>query len=91
MSNKVTQAQRVVRYMETHGSITPLDAFSNLGITRLAARVFELRRDGFTISMEIEALPNRFGEDCHPARYRIEHYPAKADENGQFQIGLKEE
>lgn len=35
--------QRVVDYMLAHGSITSMEAFQNLGETRLSARIFDLR------------------------------------------------
>lgn len=48
------------------GSITPLDAFKDLGATRLAAVIFELKEDGHDIHTERDRSKNRFGQ---PTRY----------------------
>lgn len=72
MSNsKPTQAQCVLDYMMRFGSITTRDAFDDLGITRLSARVFELRKGGHNITGERVKVKNRFGEDCIVMEYRI--------------------
>ena len=39
----LTQCQKVVRHVDENGGITAWEAISNYGITRLAARVHELR------------------------------------------------
>jgi len=39
----------VLRHLERHRSITPLEALGVYGIFRLAARVYELRREGFNV------------------------------------------
>ena len=51
----------VLDYIREFGSITPLDAFRDLGITRLSAIVFRLREEGHDIDKAIEALL-----DTHP-------------------------
>ena len=43
------QHARILRYMETHKGITPMEAFSELGITKLATRVGEMIRNGIEI------------------------------------------
>lgn len=43
------QARKVLRHLERHRSITPLEALGVYGIFRLAARVYELRREGFNV------------------------------------------
>lgn len=67
---KNTQAERILTYIDEHGSITPMDAFKDLGITRLAARIHDLRRDGFSISGEMVEEENRFGEKVRFMSYR---------------------
>jgi hypothetical protein len=56
--------------MDTYGSITPMDAFMNYGITKLATRVSELRRQGVAITKEPTEAKNRFGQTVHFMRYR---------------------
>ena len=46
---KETQHDRVLKYMEDFGSITTLDAFRDLGITKLTTRISEMRKMGMVI------------------------------------------
>lgn len=65
----VSQKKIVLDYIEEFGSITPIDAFRDLGVTRLAAKVFELKKDGHDIDKVIETGKNRFGNLTRYARY----------------------
>lgn len=65
----VSQKQMVLDYIREFGSITPVDAFKDLGITRLAAVVFLLRDDGHDIHKEREHAYNRYGQKVRYARY----------------------
>ena len=47
--NVSPQARKVLRHLEKYRSITPLEALGVYGIFRLAARVYELRREGFNV------------------------------------------
>lgn len=64
-----SQKQMVLDYIREFGSITPLDAFKDLGVTRLAAVVFELKDNGHDIHMERERSKNRYGQPTRFARY----------------------
>jgi len=66
---KLTQRQRVVEYVDRFGSITSLDAYNDLGITQLAARLFELRHLNYTYSTTREMVRNRFGDEISIVRY----------------------
>lgn len=66
-----TQAQRILEYIKEHGSITQFEAFTELGIMRLASRISELRRTGVQINSQTEKVKNRFGETCRVKRYRL--------------------
>lgn len=65
------QGQRILAYIYEHGSISPLEAFRDLGITKLATRVSEMRREGIQFAQEYETMTNRFGEPVHYMRYRM--------------------
>lgn len=65
----VSQKKMVLDYIEEFGSITPIDAFRDLGVTRLAAKVFELKKEGHDIDKVIETGKNRFGNRTQYARY----------------------
>lgn len=52
MSQKEISAKQttlVLNHMRKHRSISPINAFIHYQITRLAARVFELRAQGYLI------------------------------------------
>lgn len=46
----MTQNERILRHLNTYGSITTYEAFSEYGITRLASRICDLRKDGYAIT-----------------------------------------
>ena len=64
-----SQKQMVLDYIHEFGSITPVDAFRDLGITRLAAVVCDLRREGHDIHKEREHALNRYGQNVRYVRY----------------------
>lgn len=47
--NVSPQARKVLRHLEKNRSITPLEALGVYGIFRLAARIYELRMEGFNV------------------------------------------
>lgn len=65
------QTERVLTYMQKHGSITPLQALDDLGIMRLGARIWELKHDGYKIISALENGTNRHGEAVRYARYTL--------------------
>lgn len=67
----MAQKQRVLKYIEEHGSISSLEAFRDLGVTRLSAVIFNLRHDGIGIESETEETTNRYGEKARFSRYRL--------------------
>lgn len=68
---RTTQGERVIDYIKQYGSITPLDAFRDLGITKLATRVSELKREGYIFNQTYEGTKNRYGEPVHYMRYSL--------------------
>lgn len=68
---RMTQRQRVLKYMEDFGSITLKDAFVDLGVGRLAARIEELRKSGYPIVSVFEKGQDRYGNAVYYARYSI--------------------
>lgn len=43
------QYEQVIKHIKEHGSITSFDAISHYGMTRLAARIYDLRSRGHKI------------------------------------------
>lgn len=63
------QHERILRYIDQHGSITPMEAFSELGITKLSTRGGEMIRNGEKITKHRETGKNRYGEKVTYMRY----------------------
>lgn len=66
----MTQKERIRKYLDDFGSITPLEAMRDLGIMRLGARIWEMVRAGEPIIKETEKAMNRYGQVTRYARYR---------------------
>ena len=67
----MTQREQILNYINEFGSITPMEAFSDLGITKLATRISEMRRDGMEFKIETVKRKNRYGKPVHYARYSL--------------------
>lgn len=67
----MNQRERIYDYIVVFGSITPMEAFSDLGITKLASRVSEMREAGVNIIGEWESKKNRYGRKVRYMRYRL--------------------
>lgn len=68
---KVTQRQRVLDYIRQFGSITAMEAFKDLGVSQLSARLCELQNEGYSFNKEQESATNRFGETVYYIRYSL--------------------
>ena len=66
----MTQKERIRKYLDDFGSITPLEAMADLGIMRLGARIWEMIRDGEPIVRGTDTSKNRYGQSRRYARYR---------------------
>lgn len=57
---KTTQTQRVYDYMVAHGSITQQEAIRDFSCYRLAAHIFDLRKDGHVIETQKVPFKNEY-------------------------------
>ena len=65
----MTQREAIIDYITEFGSITPIQAFSDLGITKLATRISEMRKDGWNFKIEMISTKNRYGKAVSYAKY----------------------
>lgn len=65
----MTQRDAIIEYIAEFGSITPMQAFSDLGITKLATRISEMRKDGWHFKIETVSTKNRYGKAVSYAKY----------------------
>ncbi len=66
----MTQRERILKYLDDFGSITPWDAFFDLGITKLSTRIGEIIRSGLKIEKTVVYARNRYGEKVHFMKYK---------------------
>lgn len=68
-----SQCDRVLRYMQTQGSITRAQAMADIGVANLPAVIDDLRHKvGVPIKTNIVKGKNRYGEKITYAKYSIE-------------------
>ena len=67
MSEAATQRTELLKVLQAGHSITALEALRSLGIGRLAARVWDLRRDGWAIEAKMVTV----GDGAVVAQYRL--------------------
>ena len=67
----MTQEQKILTYMRTNGSISAFEAAVYLKITRLSARIFDLRAGGHKIGATWVKEKNAEGKKVQYLRYRL--------------------
>ena len=68
----MTQCQKVLEYMKEFGSITPLEAMQDIGCMRLAARIADLKDQGYPIGRRTKTSKNRYVKNVSFAEYYLE-------------------
>lgn len=85
-----TQAFEIGKYLLENGSITSYESFTEIGCTRLSARIFGLRNRGWEITTNYKTQKNRKGRKTTFAEYRraemqmlLEDYTIKMNQLGK--------
>ena len=68
---KISQKDRIINYIREFGSITSWEAYQELGVMQLGARIDQLQKDGYTFVTEWEHKKNRYGEKVDFKRYYL--------------------
>lgn len=64
------QCEKIRAYLDTHPEgITPMEAFTELRITKLATRISEMIRDGYKVCKVMEQKINDNGDIVRYMRY----------------------
>ena len=67
----MNQYKKIEQYLQEHpAGITPMDAFIDLGITKLSTRIGEMIRNGYRVEKIPESRVNALGEVKRYMRYR---------------------
>ena len=65
----MTQHEQILNHLDLFGSISPFEAFTDYGITKLATRISELKKLGYEFTTVMVEQENRFGHPVRFARY----------------------
>lgn len=71
MGQKVTQKEMILKYLHDFGSISSWQAYADLGITQLGARIFELKEKGYVFKKERVKRLNRYGREIAFDKYSL--------------------
>jgi hypothetical protein len=71
LEKRPTQCQKILDYIRRFGKITSWEAYSELGITQLGARIYNLKQQGYIFSTTRVTTTNRLGEKTHYDEYRL--------------------
>lgn len=70
MEHKMSQTEMVLEYLKEHGSITTWESYSKLFITRLSAKIYDLKHKyGYEFDEEWITKKNRYGNTCSFKKY----------------------
>ena len=67
----MNQVALVKEHLESGKTITSMEAFQKWGITRLSAKIFQLRKAGMQIDAIRTEGTNRYGDPVHFSTYRL--------------------
>ena len=67
----ISQNKQVLHHLMNHTGITSKEAFENYGITRLSARISDLRERGYEISDVWREGLTRLDHKCRFVEYRL--------------------
>lgn len=67
---KNTQNEMIIKHLSTD-KLRSVEALNKYGIYRLAARISELRKQGYGIKTEMVTIKNRFNVDINIAEYSL--------------------
>lgn len=66
----MTQLEAVIKYLEDNGSITTYESYSKLFITRLSAKIWELKHKlGYDFDEQWITKKNVYGNTCSFKKY----------------------
>lgn len=76
LHEKKTQCDRILQYIRDFGFITSWQAYQDLGVTQLGARLRNLEDKGYSFSTKTVSTLNRYGENTHYTEYRLAGEPS---------------
>lgn len=68
----MTQCEWILDYLKRFGSITSYEAYTDLGITQLGARIDNLQKEGYVFKKKTIVKKNKFGKTTRFKEYSLE-------------------
>ena len=68
--NKISREQKILKYLRTYKTLTPVEAINMFGETRLSARIYDMKKDGYKFETTRIRVPTRDGWS-YVAQYRF--------------------
>ena len=70
MEKRISREQKILKYLRTYKTLTPLEAINMFGETRLSARIYDMKKDGYKFETTRIRVPTRDGW-TYVAQYRF--------------------
>lgn len=67
---KKSRQQKLLKYLKTFKTITSLEAINMFGETRLSARIYDMKKDGYRFETSRVRVPTRDGW-TYVAQYKL--------------------
>ena len=67
--NRPTQCDLILKYIRDFGSISTWEAMTDLGVARLASRIFDLKNKGYKFRKQRIYTNNRYDKKIYYDRY----------------------
>lgn len=71
IKNMKSQRETVINHLKQFGHLGMIEADDKYGIKRLAAIIFDLKKEGYVIEAKMIPCKNRFGEKRKVADYYL--------------------
>ena len=72
VQSRPSQEKQILEYLQSHRTITGLDAQREFGCMRLPARISVLESQGYKFTRETVTVRNRFGTPIRVTAYGLE-------------------
>ena len=69
----MSQKEEILKYMQSNGGITQLQAINSLGCLRLSARIKDIERMGWVVNRERKTVCKRFGGKTDVTEYSLDY------------------
>lgn len=74
-TRKESQQEKIVKYLNSHATMTAMDAIRAFGCTKLATRISELKRKGYLFEQEMIEVVNSDGSTSRVMSYSLADVP----------------